>query len=226
MRGDNVRRAGTSEGSGYRRGGYVATVLCEGCFMQPSTDRSGRPIPATLFLSSGALLRCARPGEGLDLVGAEGLGALRDDRGDDRLLVDLAELQARRLFAQVVIAPLAKRGQRDVQVETLLRQLVLVPLRALAVQDPLEHALVDQSVEPVRQHVAGDAEALLEFVEAVQTEQDVADDQQRPALADNLERSRDRTVLAFVVTVQHAAMVAGLSCVTQPPSGSVPSGRV
>src|SRR5438128_182994 len=203
MRGDNVRRGGTSDGSGYRRGGYVATVLFKGCFMQPSTDRSGRPIPATLFLSSGALLRCARPGDRLDLVGAEGLGALRDDRGDDRLLVDLAALQARRLFAQVVIAPLSKRGERDVQVETLLRQLVLVPLRALAVEDPLEHALVDQPVEPVGQNVAGDSQALLQLIEAMQAEQDVTDDQQRPALADNLERPRDRTVLAFVVTVQH-----------------------
>src|SRR2546428_4223190 len=181
MRGGSVRRVRSSDGSRYR------------------------PIPAKLFLPSGATRRCARPGEGLDLVGAERLGALRDDRGDDRLLVDLTELEARRSFAQVVVAPLAKRGQRDVQVETLLRQLVLVPLRALAVEDPLEHALVDESVEPVRQHVAGDAEALLEFVEAVQTEQDVADDQQRPALADDLERSRDRTVLAFVVTVQHAS---------------------
>src|SRR6185437_6492913 len=217
MRGDNVRRAGASDGSGYRRGGYVATALWEGCFMQPSTDLSSRPIPATLFLCSGALPRCARPGNRHDLVGAEGLGALRDDRGNDRLLVDLAELQARRLFAQIVIAPLSKRGERDVQVETLLRQVVLVPLRPLAVQDPLEHTFVDQPVEPVGQNVAGDAQALLQFVEAVQAQQQVANDQQRPALADNLERSRDRTVLAFVVTVQHASMVARLSCVTKLP---------
>src|SRR6266480_6499204 len=127
MRGDNVRRGGASDGSRYRRGGCVATVSCVGCFMQPSNDRPSRPIPAKLFLPAGATRRCARPGEGLDLVGAKRLGALRDDRGDDRLLVDLAELQARRLFAQVFVAPLAKRGQRDVQVETLLRQLVLVP---------------------------------------------------------------------------------------------------
>src|SRR2546426_4816949 len=128
-------------------------------------DRSSRPIPAKLFLPSGATRRCARAGEGLDLVGGERLGALRDDRGDDRLLVDLTELEARRLFAQVVIAPLAKRGQRDVEVEALLRQVVLVPLRALAVENALEHALADQPVEPVGQNVAGDAEALLEFVE-------------------------------------------------------------
>src|SRR5712671_4413335 len=107
----------------------------------------------------------------------------------DRTPVDLTELEARGLFAQVLVAPLAQGGERDVEVEPFLRQLVLVPLRALAVEDALEHAFVDQPVEPVGQNVAGDSEALLEFVEAVQAEQDVADDQQRPALADNLERS-------------------------------------
>src|SRR5262249_798225 len=76
--------------------------------------------------------------------------------------------------------------------------------------------LVDEPVQPVGQDVAGDTQALLEFVEAVKTEQDVANDQQRPTLADNLERSRDRTVLAFVVTLQHASMVTHISCVTQP----------
>src|SRR6266705_2177610 len=105
MRGDNVRRGGTTDGSRYRRRGCVATVSCEGCFMQPSNDRLSRPIPAKLFLPAGATRRCARPGEDLDLVGAERLGALRDDRGDDRLLVDLAALQARRLLAQVFVAP-------------------------------------------------------------------------------------------------------------------------
>src|SRR5262249_20780304 len=110
----------------------------------PHNGRSTRPIPAKLFLASGATSRCARPGLSLDLVDPERPRALRDDRGDDRLLVDLAELEARRLFAQVVVAPLAKRGERDVQVETLLRQVVLVPLRALAVQDSFEHAFVDE----------------------------------------------------------------------------------
>src|SRR5258707_1218160 len=147
MRGDSARRG--RSGSRYRRGEWVwvAAVSSEGCFIKPSNDRSSRPIPAKLFLLSRATRLCARPGKGLDLIGAERLGALRDDRGDDRLLVDLAELQARRLFAQVVIAPLPKGGQRDVQVETLLCQPVLVPLRSLAVQDPLHHAPVPKSVD-------------------------------------------------------------------------------
>src|SRR5262245_33383727 len=172
----------------------------------------GRELAAWARSATGRCCASAAPaavtcgawtGGRLDLVDPQALGALRDDRRDDRRLVGLAELEARRLFAHVLIAPLAKRGQRDIEVETLLRQLVLVPLRALAIEDALEHALVDQPVEPVSQNVAGDSEALLQFVEAVEAQQDVADDQQRPALADDLERSGDRAVLAFVVTVQH-----------------------
>src|SRR6266852_7451198 len=175
--------------------------------IRPSPS-SGSPASGAAYSAELLLLRPNRPSAGsatyrawpvdrLDLVGPYRLGSLRHKRGDDRHLVDLAAKEARRLFAQVFVAPLAKRGQRDVEVETLLRQLVLVPLGALAVQDAFEHAFADQAVEPVGEDVAGDAEALLEFVEAVETQQDVANDQQRPALADNLERSRDRAVLAF-----------------------------
>src|SRR6266852_3659627 len=181
--------------------------------IRPSPS-SGSPASGAAYSAELLLLRPNRPAAGsatcrawpvdrLDLVGPYRLGSLRHERGDDRHLVDLAAKDARRLFAQVFVAPLAKRGQRDVEVETLLRQLVLVPLRTLAVEDALEHAFVDQTVEPVSQNVAGDAQALLQLVEAAQAEQYVADDQQRPALADNLEGSRDRTILAFVVTVQH-----------------------
>src|SRR6266567_4687099 len=55
MRGDNVRRGGTTDGSRYRRRGCVATVLCAGCFMQPTTtDRAG------LFLRSYFFFRGLR----------------------------------------------------------------------------------------------------------------------------------------------------------------------
>src|SRR6185312_1506204 len=63
MRGDNVRRAGASEGIGYRRGGYVATALRDGCFMQPSMTRS-----AALFLRRYFFVRVrcfAAPGPGI-----------------------------------------------------------------------------------------------------------------------------------------------------------------
>src|SRR3989454_10876965 len=62
MRGGSVRRVRSSDGSRYRRGGYVATVSCEGCVIQLST--TGR---AGLFLRSYFFLRARRvvaPGPG------------------------------------------------------------------------------------------------------------------------------------------------------------------
>ena len=93
--------------------------------------------------------------------------------------------------------------------------MVLVGLGPLAVSDPLENALLDEPVETVGKHVAGDAETLLELVEAAKAEESVADDQQRPALADDLESAGDRALLPFVVALEHAAKVAGESCITQ-----------
>src|SRR5207344_1947716 len=77
--------AGTGAADAWR----LCSVTVASCNPQRAVER---PIPAKLFLPSGATRRCARPGDRLDLVGAEGLGALWDDRGDDWLLVDLAEL--------------------------------------------------------------------------------------------------------------------------------------
>ena len=73
----------------------------------------------------------------------------------------------------------------------LLRQVVLVALGPLDVPNPLENALLDESVKTVGEHVAGDAETLLELVEAAKAEEGVADDQQCPALADDLEGAGD-----------------------------------
>src|SRR6266540_3532343 len=52
-------------------------------------------------------------------------------------------------------------------------------------------------------------------------EDGVADDQQCPAVADDLERASDRTDLAVVVPLQHGASIATLTCVTQVSSCTV-----
>jgi hypothetical protein len=57
---------------------------------------------------------------------------------------------------------------------------VLVALRPLAVPNPLEDALLDEPAKTVGEYVAGDAETLLELVEAAKAKEGVADDQQRP----------------------------------------------
>ena len=49
--------------------------------------------------------------------------------------------------------------------------------------------------------------AVLQLVEAVQPEEHVTDDQQRPALADDLEGARDRAVLPLLLVLQHVGTV-------------------
>src|SRR5581483_5608599 len=95
-----------------------------------------------------------------------------------------------------------------VQVAALLRQPVLVALGALLVEHPVEDPLLDEAVEALGQHIAGDTEARLELVEAAPAEEGVADDQERPALADDLQGAGDRAVLAVVVAPEHASRLA------------------
>jgi squalene cyclase len=78
----------------------------------------------------------------------------------------------------------------------------------LAVADAFEDSLFDKPVEPVGEDVAGNPKALLELVEAAQAQEGVTNDQERPALADDLERACNRAVLAFVVPFQHAFKLA------------------
>src|SRR5581483_4644414 len=94
-------------------------------------------------------------------------------------------------------------------------QPVLEPLRPLAVPHPAQDARLDEPVQAVGQHVAGDAEALLELAEPPDPEEDVADDQQRPPLPDELERPGDRAVLPFVVAPQHTPTLAPLHDATR-----------
>ncbi len=63
--------------------------------------------------------------------------------------------------------------------------------RTLAVGDLAEDAGLDELLQPRRQHVARDAQVLLEVVEAAHAIEGVAHDQQRPRLAHDVERRGD-----------------------------------
>ena len=86
--------------------------------------------------------------------------------------------------------------------------------RALLVGALLEDPLLDQPGEPGGEHVAGDPEVLLDLVEAPAAVEDVADDEQGPALAEHLEGAGDRADLV-VLAVQHMCDCRTLSCVKQ-----------
>src|SRR5262249_16231688 len=57
---------------------------------------------------------------------------------------------------------------------------------------------------------ASNPQAFLELIEAAKAEEDVADDQQRPAFSDDLEGAGDGAVLCFVRAVQHDSSIAKL----------------
>src|SRR5262249_33305594 len=57
----------------------------------------------------------------------------------------------------------------------------------------LQDAALDEFLEPGGQNVAGGPETLLEFAEAALAQERIADDQERPPVADRIERAGDRT---------------------------------
>jgi uncharacterized circularly permuted ATP-grasp superfamily protein len=96
-----------------------------------------------------------------------------------------------------------------------------VAQRPLLVRDLLEDPGLDEPLQPVLQDVARDAEALREVAEPADAEERVADDQQRPALADELERASHGAGLRFVGATEHApCIVPPVGCATQPTRGS------
>ena len=82
------------------------------------------------------------------------------------------------------VAPAHEGDEGGGEVAALGGEPVLVADRALLVGDPLEDAGVDQLVEAVGEDVAGDAEVVAEVAEAADAPERVAQDQQRPPVAD------------------------------------------
>src|SRR5262249_29930606 len=92
----------------------------------------------------------------------------------------------------VPVGPGRHREQNRLQVEPAFGEHVL---EAASFDRPaLEDAFVDEPIESHGQDVARDAEALLELLETLGTEERVTQHQQSPALAYHVERLRERAV--------------------------------
>ena len=116
--------------------------------------------------------------------------------------------QPRRPVRRLVdVTPGTEGVDRGPEIQALLRQHVLVAVGPLLVALAREDPLLDQAMKAAREHGAGHVEALLEVVEAADAEEDVAQDQQRPALSDDLERAGERAVLGVVGPGQHGRIV-------------------
>jgi hypothetical protein len=113
-----------------------------------------------------------------------------------RVLVDAA------VGGAVAAAPDEERVEGWPEVTACVRQFVEVSTRVLGVGPSLEDAVFDQAAEPVGEHRLGDVEVGVEVVETAYSEERVTEDQQRPALADDLQRAGEGAVLGYVVLAE------------------------
>ena len=134
----------------------------------------------------------ARPRAHRDLARIDFLPALRT--GHDRTKVVPARqvtVQHRRsLLARIVrIAPMHQRYQCRIEPAPFLRQAILVTRRPRLIGDLLKDALFDQKFEPRRQHAPRNTQALLKVVEAAHAQESLAQNQHRPAIANDRQRA-------------------------------------
>src|SRR5947208_1765049 len=102
------------------------------------------------------------------------------------------------------VAP--RNAQRHPEIAPARRQRVGRPRRMLGVELPGDDAVLLENLQTLRQHIGGDpGERGLKVLEAPRAGEQVADEQQRPALAEQLERLGHRTALA--VTLGHGASI-------------------
>jgi hypothetical protein len=102
------------------------------------------------------------------------------------------------------VAPTHQRHEDGEEVTTLLGEHVLVALRSGLVRDLLEHPLVDERGEPVRQDVAGYPQVGLDRFEPALPKEHVTHDQQRPPLTDDFQRLSDAAIEMGNAAALHA----------------------
>ncbi len=162
-----------------------------------------------------AIRRVARPSARLGTQRGPGLGA-HVARGHRPGAVGAGELGHHGMPAAAVhqldgrtgvaghpaVAPASERHDDRPEVAALLGQPVLEARRALLVLDAVEHAGRDQPPQAVGEAVARQTDGA-EVLEAARAEERVAQHEQRPAIADDRERSRHRAGQVSDVTPAH-----------------------
>ena len=110
----------------------------------------------------------------------------------------------------VAVAPFHEHDQGRRELASLVGEDVHRPSGPLRVRNAFEKLLVAQPLEPVGEDVGRNPEVRLELVKPREADQGVPEDQQRPALPDDLQRSSDRADLVWIVALEHAPIVADL----------------
>jgi hypothetical protein len=103
----------------------------------------------------------------------------------------------------VAVAPLDQDDEGGAQLAALVGEDVLRSAGAMLVRQALEHAFVTEELEPIGEDVGRDSELVLEVLEALDAEERIAEDQQRPPLADHFQRPSDRADLVGIFALEH-----------------------
>jgi len=118
-------------------------------------------------------------------------GAVDQHRFDWRAGAPVGEPHRGTFRGEVPVAPGEQGEQHRAEVPAALGQHVFVARRMLAVAAALQETGGDEGIEPPSQYAGSDAEALLEFIETPQAIECIAQDQDRPPLADAFEAAGD-----------------------------------
>src|SRR5262249_22028307 len=95
-------------------------------------------------------------------------------------------------------APASQGADDRAELLALFAEDVLSPRWVIGVKTSLDQSVLLHQLELLRQHVRRNAgERILQVLEAAWSTQQIADDQQGPALADQLERFGNRTSLSI-----------------------------
>ena len=91
------------------------------------------------------------------------------------------------------ISPAHEGNERGGEVHALCGQAVLVSLRSILVLDLVQDVVVDEPCQPVGEQVASDTKIVVKLTKAMYPTKDVPQDQQCPAVANEIKSGLDRT---------------------------------
>ena len=105
----------------------------------------------------------------------------------------------------VSISPLHQHHDRGRESCALVGQGVFGPAGPLRIWNALEQSLGREELQPIAEDVGREAKARLKLLEGLEPEHGITQNQERPAFADDLERSRDGAHLLGVGPVEHSS---------------------
>jgi hypothetical protein len=109
----------------------------------------------------------------------------------------------------VTVAPPHELREDGKQALPFLREVVLETRRVVLIGGAHEDAFVDEGAQPRGEDGASHPETVDDLLEPVAAEHDVADDEERPSLTDDLEGAGDGAHLVLVVATEHVLMLDG-----------------